>query len=75
MKLEWERQLKCHLKGTSCRKWEVGLKINDSENNWTPGAHLPHPGAKKHVYYHNIQTSFFAETAWPIKAKFDMKHL
>ena len=29
-----------------------------------------------HIYYHDIQTSYmFSETAWPIKAKFSMKHL
>ena len=36
-----------------------------------PGAGLLPPRGKIHVYHHNIQT----ETAWPIKAKFDMKHL
>ena len=41
----------------SCRKWAVGLNINDSEKNWTPGAHLPQPRGIIHVYYHNIQTS------------------
>ena len=41
----------------SCRKWEVGLNINDSEKNWTPGAHVPPPRGNIHVYFHNIQTS------------------
>ena len=41
----------------SCRKWAVGLNINDSEKNWTPGAHMPPPQGNIHVYYHNIQTS------------------
>ena len=40
-----------------CRKWAVGLNINDSEKNWTPGAHMPPPRGNIHVYYHNIQTS------------------
>ena len=38
-------------------EWAVGLNINDSENNWTPGAHLPPPRGIIHVNYHNIQTS------------------
>ena len=59
----------------SCRKWAVGLNINDSETKWTPGAHLPPPRGNIHVYYHNIQTSSPPETAWRIKAKFYVKHL
>ena len=31
--------------------------INDSEKNWTPGAHMPPPPGNIHVHYHNIQTS------------------
>ena len=57
MHLNGEKLLKCHLKRKSCRKWEVGLNINDSEKNWTPGADLPQPRGIIHVYYHNIQTS------------------
>ena len=26
------------------------------------------------VYDHNIQTSFFSETAWPVKAKLYVEH-
>ena len=51
-----------------------GLKIYDSENNWTPGGGVTPPRGNMHVYHHNIQRSF-SETAWPIKTKFDMKHL
>ena len=46
--------IKTHLKAW---KWAVGLKINDSEKNWTPGAHVPPPRGKIHVYLHNIRTS------------------
>ena len=38
-------------------EWEVRLNINDSEKNWTPGAHIPPPLGNLHVHYHNIQTS------------------
>ena len=40
----------------SCRKWAVGLNINDSKKNWTPGAHVPPPRGNIHVYLHYIQT-------------------
>ena len=39
----------------TARKWEAELNFNDSENNWTPGAHVPRGNI--HVYFHNIQTS------------------
>ena len=43
---EWEKLLKCHLKKKSCRKWAVGLNINDSEKkNGPQGLICPHPGA------------------------------
>ena len=35
----------------------LGLNMNDSENKWTPGAHMPHPWGNIHVHYHNIETS------------------
>ena len=41
----------------SCRKWAVGLNINDSEKKWTSGAHMPPPRGSIQVYFHNIQTS------------------
>ena len=62
--------LKCHLKGKSCRKWTVGLNINDSEKI-DPGANLPLSRGNIRVYYSNIAS----ETVWPVKAKFYIKHL
>ena len=49
--------LKSHLRWKSCRKWVVGLNINDSEKKMDLRAHMPTPGGNIHVYYHNIQTS------------------
>ena len=68
------KTFKMSFKEKVLRKWTVGLNINDSEKNWTPGAHLPQPWGIIHVYYHNIQTSS-PLNAWPIKAKFHVKHL
>ena len=48
---EWEKLLKCHLKGKSCRKWANGLKVGNSEKNWTLGVGLPPPWGNIHVYY------------------------
>ena len=48
---EWEKLLKCHLKGKSCRKWANGLKVGNSEKkNWTLGVGLPPPWGNIHVY-------------------------
>ena len=49
---EWEKLLKCHLKGKSCRKWANGLKVGNSEKNWTLGVGLPPPWGNTgiHVY-------------------------
>ena len=41
--------------------------------NLDPGTGLPPSRDNIHVYYHTIPRS--SETAWPIKVKFDMKHL
>ena len=42
---EWEKLLKCHLKGKSCRKWANGLKVGNSEKNVDPrGWSAPDPG-------------------------------
>ena len=49
--------LECHLKRKTCRKWANGLKIDDSEKNWTPGVCLPPPRGNIHVYYSDIQGS------------------
>ena len=49
--------LKCHLKGESCKKLAVELNINDSEKHWIPGAHLPPTRGNIHANYHNIKTS------------------
>ena len=70
---EWGKPLKCLLKLKSCRKWAVGLNINDSEKNWTPRAFAPTAGHYTCIlpYYSKI----FCETTWPIKAKFYVKHL
>ena len=49
--LEWEKLLKCHLKGKSCRKWANGLKVGNSEKKkWTLGVGLPPPWGNIHVY-------------------------
>ena len=40
---EWGKLLKCHLKDKTCRKWANGLKVGNSEKNWTPGVGLPPP--------------------------------
>ena len=50
---EWEKLLKCHLKGKSCRKWANGLKVGNSEKkkNWTLGVGLPPPWGNIHVCY------------------------
>ena len=45
MRLNGAKLLKSHLKRKSCRKWAVGLNINDSEKNLTPGLIWPYPGA------------------------------
>ena len=54
---EWGKLLKCHLKGKSCRKWENGLKVGNSEKNLDPRGGLPPPWGNIHVYYKNIQRS------------------
>ena len=54
---EWEKLLKCHLKGKSCRKRANGLKVGNFEKNWTLGVSLPPPWGNIHVYYKNIQRS------------------
>ena len=72
---EWEKLLKCHLKGKSCRKWANGLKVSNSEKkNWTLGVVCPHPGAI-YMYIKKYSKIFFSETTWPIKVKLYMKHL
>ena len=43
-------------KKSSCRKWAVGLNINDSEKKLDPRAHMPSLQGNN-VYYRNIQTS------------------
>ena len=45
------------LKGKTCRKWANGLKVGNSEKNWTPGVGLPPPLGNILVYYNNIQRS------------------
>ena len=71
---EWEKLLKCHLKGKACRKWANGLKVSNSEKNWTLGVVCPHPGAI-YMYIKKYSKIFFSETTWPIKVKLYMKHL
>ena len=39
---------------TNCRQWVDGLRINDSEENGTPGAGLPQSRVNIHVYNHDI---------------------
>ena len=54
---EWEKLLKCHLKGKSCRKRANVLKVGNSEKIWTLGVGLPPPWGNIHEYYKNIQRS------------------
>ena len=61
-----------HLKAKTGRKWANGLKIDDSEKNCTPGS-APIPG--QYTCILSLYSKIFSETAWPIKAKFDMNHL
>ena len=41
---EWGKLLKSYLRLKSCRKWVVGLNVNDSEKNLTQGLIYPTPG-------------------------------
>ena len=47
---EWEKLLKCHSKGKSCRKWANGLKVSNSEKKLDPRGGLPPPWGNIHVY-------------------------
>ena len=51
---EWEKLLKCHLKGKASRKLANGQNIDYSEKKrkWSKGFICPYTGVK----YHNIQT-------------------
>ena len=53
---ELGKNLKSHLRLKSCRKWVVGLSINDSQKVGPKGLYGRTPG-NIHVYYQNIQTS------------------
>ena len=67
---EWEKALKCHLYGKTCRKCANGLKIDDSEIIWTPGVCLPPPRGNIHVYYSDIQISSFLKLLGQSKPNF-----
>ena len=57
---EWEKLLKCHLKGKTCRKLANGQNIDLSEKKkWLKGFICPCTGAK----YHNIQTCLMVYVA------------
>ena len=71
----WGKLLKCHLKGKSCRKWANGLKVGNSEKNWTPGVGLPPPRGNIHVYYKSIQRSSSLKPLGQSKPNFFRKHL
>ena len=53
---ELGKNLKSHLRLKSCRKWVVGLNINDSKKVGPKGLYGRTPGNIR-VYYQNIQTS------------------
>ena len=56
---EWGKLLKCHFKWKSCRKWAVGLNLNDSEKKMASSA--PALGLNtiifKYVYWYMKQIS------------------
>ena len=57
---EWEKLLKCHLKGKASKKLANGLNIDYSEKRKRPkGFICPCTGVK----YHNIQTCFLVYAA------------
>ena len=59
----------------TCRKWANRLKVGNSEKNLDPrGWSAPIPGQYTCILQ-KYSKIFFSETAWPIKAKFYMKHL
>ena len=57
MHLNGGKLSKCHLRGKTLWKWANGLKIYDSEKNWSPEAGLSLPRGNIHIYYHNVQKS------------------
>ena len=67
---EWGKLLKCHLKGKTGRKWANGLKVGNSEKNWTPGVGLPPPRGNILVYYNNIQRSSSLKPLGQLKPNF-----
>ena len=57
---EWEKLLKCHLKGKASKKLANGQNIDYSEKrNWPKGFICPCTGVK----YHNIQTCLLVYAA------------
>ena len=55
---EWEKLLKCHLKGKTCSKLANGLNLYDVKKKLTPEVALTLlPLGYIHVYYHSSQTS------------------
>ena len=72
---EWGKLLKCHLKGKSCRKWENGLKVGNSEKNLDPRDWSAPTPAQYTRILQKYSKIFFSETTWPVKAQFYRKHL
>ena len=48
---EWEKMLKCHLKGKAAGNWQMDRLLIILEKKMAQGLHLP-----LQVKYHNIQT-------------------
>ena len=69
MHLNWGKNLKSHLRLKSCRKWVVGLNINDSKKVGPKGLYGRTPG-NIHVYYQNIQTSSSLKPLGKLKPNF-----
>ena len=46
--------IKVSLKGKLLQEMGNGLNINNSENNWTPGVHMPPSWGDIHIYCQNI---------------------
>ena len=53
---------------------EMGLEIYDSENKMDSRGWHDHI-LRQYTCVSPSYSKFFSETAWPIKVKFDMKHL
>ena len=72
---EWGKLLKCHLKGKSCRKWENGLKVGNSEKYLDLRGWSAHTRGQYTCILQKYSKIFFSETTWPVKAQYYRKHL